>query len=1596
MKYFFVVLAALLALGLGAVVLSLHRRACAAEAALAELRASAAASGAPAAASTNGVARKSVGAPHKAAPDVAPPGPLEASDIEYAEDELRITFANVGKERLIAPPANALGISPALETSFRVDGNMVYVEGKFKPDTFYTATFSKDWATTDGRTLGREIKLSVRTPRPEPELNLLSTGFYYPVKGRGTLRFPIETRMVTNLNVAISRAFACNLNQYDLESWDGMSRMEDVAQKTIRLSAPYDARSARMLELDNVLTNRLPGVYRVRIKTDAQRRNWWGGREHLEEVFHFALTDLGIQATFDEHAGRMAFAAVNRLSDGRPVVGCEVTFLSRKNRIVATGITREDGSVLVSFDPSYDSKQDRVTGVFAKTADDVAYLKMDDDSARVRNAQDGSFGKARAFVFAERDLCRPGESFDSAVFARGPAKLGGAVLGGAVLDLELHDREGTKVATQRVTCDRFGFASAKWPIPANAATGQWRVVCRLGEDEIGELPMRVAAFVADRFRLDLTTPAPSWVGLDRSIPFVGGAKYYFGEPVDEADWRFAGRLLKGRAPKHWKGWTVGAETEDNGVKFTCSGTVSNGQFRVIYPGVAAQGIAQAFAPVGLMAEVSVTEPGGRAVSTTRYLTAFPTDRFLGVKDGEAAAGEARAFDLALLPALADGVVINETENEIALTFEKVAWSSHYVREGTRYKVEWRETRHVMPTLARKVPLPIGANAATWRGRIAFDRTSMPAGRYILTAKLGDKLKTTYDFWHWAGEVGERSTSPAALEIRADADSYAPGDIATLTFAAPCTGHVYVVSGSGMLMRGVSAPVVPGENTVRVPVPGTALGCHYAALTFVAEQHAAAPRRLSGLARLAIDATASRRLDVTIQAPTTARPLGETELAVTLKDKAGHPRAGRVRLAATDAGVLALTAFRTPDPHAYFFAHDFGVPFSAHDLYSSIYPDLRILPNGKIGGGADECAMISFNRRDSNAKQKETARVVLPPVEVPASGTAHVKVKLPDFTGALRFMAVATDEKAVGAGDTEMTVRQPATALLSAPRFVTAGDTFMLTAQVFNHDLPEGEWHLVLALPEGFAVDGRASAACKGVLAKGGSEVVPFKVVVAQTAPLTAARLPVTLTLGGEKIVTETFVTVRPRVPAETRVTYLMATNGLPTLPPVEEEWIKAERVVDRAPSPTLAIRDSLAWLRAYPYGCLEQTCAAAFPFLVADDLLALKLISEAERAMARQRLEVAHGAVMQMRLSDGGFAMWPRGDTVWTEGSLFACHFLFEAEKGGHIQLDGGRRRELLDWLAEVANDARDSNRENRAYAAYSLAVAKDERFLNPARNITRLDKPDWATYLAASALVRGGYAAEGLAARDAAMAAKAWESENEPVRRMGMALFISAHSGLAEDGSALLPLVSRLYAKLRGDGSAWGTTQENAWAAAGLASFLNGVKWPDAAEFVRIATTGVPRKAFPKPSPIALTRRYLNEAGQPIASAKRGELVTVEIVFETPAKVENAVLADLLPGGLELEDSTFETRSKIYAADEDAEDTAAFVRPVGQAELRDDRWLWFGVLWKQPNNRKYRLAYRARAVTPGVYAVPGITIEDMYNPDFRGGAEGDGVFRVE
>jgi hypothetical protein len=47
--------------------------------------------------------------------------------------------------------------------------------------------------------------------------------------------------------------------------------------------------------------------------------------------------------------------------------------------------------------------------------------------------------------------------------------------------------------------------------------------------------------------------------------------------------------------------------------------------------------------------------------------------------------------------------------------------------------------------------------------------------------------------------------------------------------------------------------------------------------------------------------------------------------------------------------------------------------------------------------------------------------------------------------------------------------------------------------------------------------------------------------------------------------------------------------------------------------------------------------------------------------------------------------------------------------------------------------------------------------------------------------------------------------------------------------------------------------------------------------------------------------------------------------------------------------------------------------------ELRDDRYV--AQLDISPRNRKFRVAFAMRAITPGRFVLPGVRVEDMYEP---------------
>lgn len=93
--------------------------------------------------------------------------------------------------------------------------------------------------------------------------------------------------------------------------------------------------------------------------------------------------------------------------------------------------------------------------------------------------------------------------------------------------------------------------------------------------------------------------------------------------------------------------------------------------------------------------------------------------------------------------------------------------------------------------------------------------------------------------------------------------------------------------------------------------------------------------------------------------------------------------------------------------------------------------------------------------------------------------------------------------------------------------------------------------------------------------------------------------------------------------------------------------------------------------------------------------------------------------------------------------------------------------------------------------------------------------------------------------------------------------------------------------------------------------------------------------------------------------------------------ETHHALVVDLLPAGLVLENAAVgEGRSTAGM------DWLPEVDTPDHVELRDDRYV--ASLAISRDDPAFTVAYLARAVTPGVFTMPGVFVESMYRPDLR------------
>lgn len=1011
-----------------------------------------------------------------------------------------------------------------------------------------------------------------------------------------------------------------------------------------------DRRNVSFLPIESIKELREPGVY-VAVMNPPGRFAWdW-------QVTWFHVTDIGLHVR--RHAAQTDVYATS-LEHGTAMRGIEVSLIDASGRAIAQAHTDADGRAVFA------GASDAARAVLARRSGELSLVALRDPALDLSefDVTGHPSRNQKLFVYAGRDLYRPGESFDVSVLARDadgrplPAPAAG---GAPPLTLTLKKPSGDVAGTRlvRAHATGTGYYRQAVEIPADAPTGRWTLELRTdpgARQPTASWPFQVEEFLPERMSLRLAADEAPMRG-DAPLQVKVQGDYLYGAPA--AGNRLLGSVAVERhrqpLPQAWPGFVFGDLDDDASRKrqdLPETQLDDAGAAQVEVPA----DVAERRSVMRLRASFSLLESGGRPVVRSVERAWWPAPAMIGVRPlfDRDVTRESSPASFELVRSDPDGRFVPAKSVSLRLVREDRRWYWRFDEGrgwngGYTVEEELVEARTLALAERTTVSLPV-----TW-------------GRYRLEVHDPDTgLSMRHRFFAgWgaqdADDIGQR---PDRVQLRLEGAPFRAGDRARLTIVPPHDGEALVTVEGDRVLLHRRVKVRASGTSIEIPIDA-AWNRHDLYVGVVAFRPGSAgdrvtPARAIGLVHLPL-ARDERRMQVAIAAPARVQPERTVPVTLKLTDGAGRPvtDGATVTLSAVDVGILNVTRHATPDPFDFFFGrHRFGADLL--DLYGRLIERMEgTRAKQRFGGDA---AM-----RDTQSLPRRVRLVDLfsGPVAVNADGEATVPLALPDFNGTLRLMAVAHTADRYASAQAEMVVAAPIVAELSMPRFVSPGDSATIALDVTN----------LSGAPQTVAVAVQAGAPLRMTgtpapvkLADRQRTVLRFTAEATDAIGLAPVR--VTVTAGALKLVREAVLQVQPATPAVREVRRLRLEPGAvakldATL--ADGLWPAATTVgLTVSNRPPIDLRDAVQGLLGYPYGCLEQTTSSAYPLLLIDDAAAAALgLKPLPREERERRLAAAFTRIAGLQQPQGGFGLWSSGQPTEAWLTAYVAGFLQDARAAG-------------------------------------------------------------------------------------------------------------------------------------------------------------------------------------------------------------------------------------------------------------------------------------------------------------------------------------------
>lgn len=1084
---------------------------------------------------------------------------------------------------------------------------------------------------------------------------------------------------------------------------------ESVYTNRFLTSDVHNSRKVSFLPVEKIAELKEPGIYIA-----VMRRPGFFDNDY--QVTYFYVSDIGLHA---RRQIKQTDVFTTSLSSGKAQSGIELEVLGATGKVLLRGKTDGDGHGILPGLP------DGARLLLAKRGKETSLIALQEPGLDLAEFDIGGHlpRDVKLFAWSGRDLYRPGEKFTVSLLAR---SADGAMLPPLPIKTQLKKPSGEVVnaALWQPNPKIPGYLQQDIALPADAATGKWSVEFRADPsakraDAI--YSFQVEEFLPERMKLTLKSEEKADTKSAAKSEAKSGAKsesksdlkpltnndefkieaqgdYLYGAPA--AGNRLLGSVAQERArnplPKEWPGFIFGDFHDDdakNRAELPENALDQNGKATLNVPFKT-----DATSPMRIRASLSLLESGGRPVVRSIERIWWPADAMLALRpafDGDVTReGSMAEFELIRVTPSGKFAGVKQAPFRLVREDRQYYWRYDAQRGWHSGYSESEETMHSgVVELNQRAKLTVPVSWGTYRLEVTDPHT---------------KLVLRYRFYAgWNAQDAESmGNRPDRVRLELEGAPVKPGNDVKLKIVPPHDGEALILVEADKVLWSKRLSVSTAGTSVTIPIDKEWNRSDMYISTVVfrpgSQGDRVTPARAVGMTWLPL-ARESRKLKVSLSAPTQVVPekrmlakIKVEGLAINTNAKADAKAdkktetnlAGKtaiVTLSAVDAGILSITHFKTPDPFDFFFGkHRFGPELT--DIYGKLIERMDGAP-GKLKWGGDA------GKRDTQSMPKKVKLIDIfsGPVQLNAQGEATIALDIPDFNGTLRLMAVASTADAYGNAEREVTVAAPIVAELSMPRFIGPGDNSTLALDVTNMMTSEQNIAIKLGADKLLRI---AQGERTIKLAPRQRNILRFNVEA--TEPFGLSQLTLQIKTDGAKpiVIQRQFaLQLQPPVPREQQTRRIRLEPGASHR--VDATMLEPLYPGSATLSVTLSnqapfnIRSLVKGLLDYPYGCLEQTTSAAYPYVFIDEASA-KAVGLEPRTR-EQRAKFIEGAISRiagLQGANGAFRLW-RGNEGPYENWLtaYVAGFLMDARDAGFTVPEDLSKR-AQQWMIERLNSA--------------------------------------------------------------------------------------------------------------------------------------------------------------------------------------------------------------------------------------------------------------------------------------------------------------------